>query len=371
MSDTDAEVVVVTGASAGVGRATARKFGEQGARVGLLARGREGLEGAKRDVEAAGGEALAVPTDVAEFEQVEAAAAAVEEAFGPIDVWVNCAMNSVFSEVRETEPEEYRRVTEVTYLGYVNGTLAALDRMEPRGEGSIVQVGSALSYRGIPLQSAYCAAKHAVKGFTESLFSELDREDGGVEVSMVHLPGLNTPQFTWVKSRLPNRPKPVEPFYQPEVAADAVAWAARNDRRELYVGTPTVKTVLGEKFAPRLLDRLLAEKGYESQQTDEPVDPDRRHNLWEPVPEDRGARGPYDDRAKSSSRHLWLTTHRGLVGGVVGLLALVVGGLLLGRDRTEDGSERRDREFEAARSGRSTRSARSARSDTARGRRRE
>ncbi|PSP55856.1 short-chain dehydrogenase [Halobacteriales archaeon QS_1_67_19] len=341
MSETDAETVVVTGASAGVGRATAREFGKRGARVGLLARGDDGLDGAKREIEAAGGEALAIPTDVSEFEQVEAAAERVEEEFGPIDVWVNCAMTSVFSEVADMEPSEYRRVTEVTYLGYVHGTLAALDSMRPRDEGSIVQVGSALAYRGIPLQSAYCASKHAMKGFTESLFAELDRDDSDVSVSMVHLPGLNTPQFTWVKTRLPNEPKPVEPVYQPEVAADAVAWAARNDRRELYVGRPTVKTILGEKFVPRLLDRFLARTGYDSQQADEPVDPDREHNLWEPVGEDRGARGPYDERAKTSSPQLWLATHRKVVGGVVGLLAILAGRLFFGGEAgAEDRSDR-------------------------------
>lgn len=321
MSDSnESEVVVITGASAGVGRATARKFGERGARVGLLARGEDGLEGARRDVENAGGEAVTVQTDVAEMEQVEDAADEVEDEFGPIDVWVNCAMTSVFSEVREMEAEEYRRVTEVAYLGYVHGTLTALERMESRDEGSIVQVGSALAYRGIPLQSAYCASKHAIKGFTESLFTELLHDDSGVDVSMVHLPGLNTPQFTWIKSRLPNKPQPVPPIYQPEVAADAIVWAAHHDRRELYVGRPTLKTVLGEKFAPRFLDRFLARSGFSSQQTEEPEEPDREHNLWEPVAGDHGARGPFDDRAKQRSSQLWLTTHR----ETVGLLSIVV-----------------------------------------------
>jgi NAD(P)-dependent dehydrogenase (short-subunit alcohol dehydrogenase family) len=347
------EVVVVTGASAGVGRATARKFGERGARVGLLARGEEGLDGAKRDVEDAGGEAIAVQTDVADFEAVERAAETVEHEFGSIDVWVNCAMVSVFSEVMEMEADEYRRVTEVTHLGCVNGTLAALDRMKPRDEGSIVQVGSALAYRGIPLQSAYCASKHAVKGFTESLRTELLHDDSDVEVSMVQLPALNTPQFTWTKSRLPNEPQPVPPIYQPEVAADAVVWAAQNDRRELYVGSPTLKTILGEKLAPGFVDRKLAETGYDAQQTDEPMDPDRQHNLWEPVDEDedRGAHGPYDDRAKSRSFQLWATTHRellGLVGGAVALLGGLVGALLL--DRGEDEEQGRERGSERAQS---------------------
>lgn len=347
------EVAVVTGASAGVGRATARKFGERGAKVGLLARGEEGLDGAKRDVEDAGGEAVAVQTDVADFEQVEAAAETVEDEFGPIDVWVNCAMTSVFSEVTEMEADEYRRVTEVTYLGCVNGTLAALDRMQPSDEGSIVQVGSALAYRGIPLQSSYCASKHAVKGFTESLRTELLHDDSGIDVSMVQLPGLNTPQFTWIKSRLPNRPQPVPPFYQPEVAAAAIVWAAHHDRRELYVGLPTLKTILGEKLAPGLVDRKLAEIGYDSQQTDEPEDPDRQHNLWEPVDEDedRGAHGPYDDRAKPTSPYLWMTTHRrllGLVGGVVALLGGLAGALLLGGEEDDEGDERGERRTERA-----------------------
>ena len=337
MSDSNAsEVVVITGASAGVGRATARKFGERGARVGLLARGEDGLEGARRDVENAGGEAVTVRTDVAEMEQVEAAAAEVEDEFGPIDVWVNCAMTSVFSEVREMEAEEYRRVTEVAYLGYVHGTLAALERMHPRDEGSIVQVGSALAYRGIPLQSAYCASKHAIKGFTESLFTELLHDDSDVDVSMVHLPGMNTPQFTWIKSRMPNKPQPVPPIYQPEVAADAVVWAAHHDRRELYVGSPTVKTVLGEKFVPRFLDRFLARSGFRSQQTDEPEEPDRQHNLWEPVAGDHGARGPFDDRAKRRSSQLWLATHRKTVG-VLGLVTSLLLATLLRTDRESEG----------------------------------
>jgi short-subunit dehydrogenase len=336
MSDSNAsEVVVITGASAGVGRATARTFGERGARVGLLARGENGLEGARRDVENAGGEAVTVQTDVAEMEQVEEAAAEVEDEFGPIDVWVNCAMTSVFSEVREMEAEEYRRVTEVAYLGYVHGTLAALERMNPRDEGSIVQVGSALAYRGIPLQSAYCASKHAIKGFTESLFTELLHDDSDVDVSMVHLPGLNTPQFTWIKSRLPNKPQPVPPIYQPEVAADAIVWAAHHGRRELYVGRPTLETILGEKFVPRFLDRFLARSGFSAQQTDEPEEPDRQHNLWEPVADDHGARGPFDDRAKQRSGQLWLTTHRKTVG-VLGLVTSFLLATLLRTDRESD-----------------------------------
>ncbi|HEV2764676.1 MAG TPA: SDR family oxidoreductase, partial [Pyrinomonadaceae bacterium] len=264
------EVVVVTGASAGVGRAVARAFAREGACVGLLARGPDGLEAARREVEELGGRALVLPLDVAEAEAVERAAEAVEREFGPIDVWVNNAMVSVFSPVREMRPEEYKRVTEVTYLGYVYGTLAALKRMLPRDRGVIVQVGSALAYRGIPLQSAYCAAKHAIQGFVDSLRCELIHDGSNVRVTMVQLPAMNTPQFSWVKSRLPNRPQPVPPIYQPEVGAEAVLFAARNDRREMYVGYPTVEAIVGDKVAPAFADKYLAKNAYDAQQTDEP-----------------------------------------------------------------------------------------------------
>src|SRR5512142_2911039 len=276
------EVVVITGASAGVGRATAQAFARRGAHVGLLARGRAGLEGARRDVEALGGRGLVLPTDVADAGQVEAAAAAVEEAFGPVDVWVNNAMASVFSPVKRMEPEEYRRVTEVTYLGTVYGTLAALRRMLPRDHGVIVQVGSALAYRGIPLQSAYCGAKHAIEGFTESVRSELLHDGSRVRLTMVDLPAVNTPQFGWVKSRLPNKPQPVPPIYQPELAAAAIRFAARNARREMYVGYPTVQAIVGDKIAPAVADWRLAQSGYDAQQTGEPVEQNRRDNLWSP-----------------------------------------------------------------------------------------
>jgi short-subunit dehydrogenase len=308
------QVVVVTGASAGVGRATVKAFAQRGAHVGLIARGMDGLEGAKRDVEAAGGEAVIAAADVADADQVEAAAATIEQAFGPIDVWVNNAMTSVFSPVKEMRPEEYKRVTEVTYLGYVYGTLAALRRMLPRDEGVIVQVGSALAHRSIPLQSAYCAAKHAVMGFTESLWSELLHDHSKVRLSIVQMPALNTPQFGWVKSRLPRCPQPVPPIFQPEVAAQAIVWAALHARRELYVGFPTVKAIEGEKIVPGLIDGYLARRGYASQQTDELVDPERRDNLWAPVPGDHGAHGSFDDRSHPRSVQLWLTTHRGLLG---------------------------------------------------------
>nr|MBA4158968.1 SDR family oxidoreductase [Gemmatimonadota bacterium] len=239
------EVVVVTGASAGVGRAVVRELAKRGAHIGLLARGRAGLEGAERDVEELGGRALIVPTDVSDADAVEAAAAAVEEEFGPIDVWINNAMNSVFSRVKDTSPAEYRRVTEVTYLGYVHGTLAALKRMIPRDRGVIIQVGSALAYRGIPLQSAYCGAKHAIQGFTDSLRTELLHDGNQIRVTSVHLPAINTPQFRWVKSRLPNKSQPVPPIFQPEIAADAIVFAIDNERREIWVGWPTTRAIAG------------------------------------------------------------------------------------------------------------------------------
>src|SRR5918911_1803221 len=267
------EVVVITGASAGVGRATAREFARRGAHVGLIARGRDGLEGARREVERLGGRALVLPLDVSDHAAVEQAAEAVESELGPIEVWVNNAMLSVFSPVKEMRPEEYKRVTEVTYLGVVYGTLAALKRMLPRDRGSIVQVGSALAYRGIPLQAAYCAAKHAIQGFSESLRCELLHDGSGIHVTMVQLPAVNTPQFSWVLSRLRRQAQPVPPIFQPEVAAEAIVWAAYSDRRELNVGWPTSKAVIGNNFLPGYGDEYLAEHGYDAQMIDEPEDP--------------------------------------------------------------------------------------------------
>jgi NAD(P)-dependent dehydrogenase (short-subunit alcohol dehydrogenase family) len=310
-------VVVVTGASAGVGRAIVRRFAREGAHIALLARGRDGLEGARGDVESAGGRALAIPTDVASWEQVDRAAARAESELGPIDVWINNAMASVFSPIKETTPEEYRRVTEVTYLGYVHGTLAALHRMLPRDRGVIVQVGSALAFRGIPLQSAYCAAKHAVQGFTDALRAELLHDGSQVHVCAVHLPAMNTPQFGWVKSRLPNRAQPVPPIYQPEVGAEAVYWAAEHDRRELWVGMPTVGAILGSRVAPGMLDRYLASAGYQAQQTDQPEDPSRPDNLWAPVEGDHGSQGAFNERASTWSPQLWASTHRGATLGAL------------------------------------------------------
>jgi NAD(P)-dependent dehydrogenase (short-subunit alcohol dehydrogenase family) len=318
-------VVVITGASAGVGRALSRAYAAQGARLGLIARGRDGLDATRREVEAIGGEAIVCVADVAEAEQVEAAAQTIERTFGAPDIWINNAMASVFSPVKEMTAEEFRRVTEVTYLGVVHGTLAALRRMLPRDHGSIVQVGSALAYRGIPLQSAYCAAKHAVQGFCDSLRSELLHDGSHINLTMVQLPALNTPQFDWVKSRLPNRAQPVPPIFQPEVAAQAIVWAAQSGRREVWVGMPTVKAILADKMAPGLLDRVLARTGYDSQQTNEPADPTRPDNLWSPVSGDHGAHGRFDARAKPISLQVWGTRHRRELAVVAGMAALAMG----------------------------------------------
>ncbi|HKU60902.1 MAG TPA: SDR family oxidoreductase [Gemmatimonadales bacterium] len=316
-------VVVVTGASAGVGRAVARAFGRRRARVGLLARDEGRLRRARAEVEALGGEAMALPTDVADPDAVQAAADRVASRFGPVEVWVNNAMVSVFSPVHQMRPEEYRRVTEVTYLGTVYGTLAALRQMLPRDEGAIIQIGSALAYRAIPLQSAYCAAKHAIQGFTESLRSELLHDGSGVRVTMLQLPAVNTPQFDWIRSRLPRRAQPVPPIYQPEVIADAVIWTAEHPRKEMYLGWSSVKAIAANRVAPRLLDRVLARTGYESQQTAEPEDPDRPDNLWQPVPGDIGAHGRFDSRARTWSGQIALSQHRRSVA-LAGALVLAV-----------------------------------------------
>lgn len=324
------EVVVITGASAGVGRATVREFAAHGAHIGLIARGRAGLEGARHEVEAAGGKALVLPADVAEAEAVEAAAAQVEETLGPIDIWINDAMTTVFSPVKEMKAEEYKRVTEVTYLGYVYGTLAALHRMLPRNHGTIVQVGSALAYRSIPLQSAYCACKHAILGFTMSLRTELLHEHSKVHVTMVQMPAFNTPQFGWCKTRLPRKPQPVPPIFQPEVGARAIYWAAHHaERRELFVGLSSILAIQLNKLAPSLVGRYLAATGYRSQQYDGAVDPNRPIDLWHPVDteQDYGARGVFDSRSHAASYQLWLDTHKPAVAA--GLAALA-GAYLLG-----------------------------------------
>jgi NAD(P)-dependent dehydrogenase (short-subunit alcohol dehydrogenase family) len=319
------EVVMITGASAGIGRATAQAFAKRGAHIGLLARGRAGLEGAKREVEQLGGRGLVLIVDVADHQAVEAAAEKLESEFGPIDIWVNDAMASVFSPIIEMTPEEYRRVTEVTYLGYVWGTMAALRRMRPRNRGTIIHVGSALAYRGIPLQSAYCAAKHAIQGFTDSLRCELIHDKMDIHVCIVEMPAVNTPQFGWVKNKLPHKAQPVPPIFQPEIAADAIVFAATHKRREIYVGFPTVQAIIGNKIAPGILDHYLA--SYKSQQTDEPKDPNQPDNLFTPVEHDFGSHGTFDSRARKFSLELWLDKNRGMV--FAAMLVLIAAAVII------------------------------------------
>jgi NAD(P)-dependent dehydrogenase (short-subunit alcohol dehydrogenase family) len=310
-------VVVVTGASAGVGRATATAFGRRGDRVALLARGEDGLRDACAEVQAAGGRALAVPVDVADAQGVEDAAARVERELGPIDVWVNDAMTTVFAPFAELTADDYRRATEVTYLGYVWGTMAALKRMLPRDRGTVVQVGSALSYRAIPLQAPYCAAKFAIRGFTDSVRTELLHAGSRVHITMVQLPAVNTPQFNWCRTRLPRHPQPVPPIYQPEVPAKAIVWAAGHRRRELWVGRSTVAVIVANKLLPGLADRYLARTGFDSQQTDEPVAADRPSNLYEPVVGLHATHGDFDDRAIDASVQTWLAERRPWLAGAV------------------------------------------------------
>jgi short-subunit dehydrogenase len=335
------EIVVITGAAAGVGRATARAFGRRGAHVMLVARSAESLQAAKAEIETAGGRALAFPADVADPAALDAAAEKAEREFGPIDIWINCAMATIFSPFVDIAPDEYRRATEVTYLGYVYGTMAALRRMRPRNRGTIVQVGSALSYRAIPLQSAYCGAKFAIRGFTDSLRSELLHEKSGIHLTMVQMPALNTPQFDWALNKTGKRPQPVPPIFQPEVAARAIVFAAHARRREVYVGWPTVRAILANKIVPGLLDRYLAKAGYDGQLTDEPDPAGRPANLFEARPGDHGAHGRFDGRAKPYSTQLWLNRQRGVLlaagAGLAGLAALLLsaGGSRLPRPAAE------------------------------------
>lgn len=316
-------VVVVTGGTAGVGRAIAVAFAATDARVAVLARGEDGLAATKAAIENAGGQAMALPVDVADAEQVEAAARAVEAQWGPIQVWVNNAMTGVFAPFLEVTPEEFRRVTEVVYLGSVHGTRAALRRMKPRDRGHVIQVGSALALRGIPLQSAYCGAKHALQGFLDSVRTELLHDGSKVVLTSVHLPAMNTPQFRIVASKMPRLAQPVPPIYQPEVAAKAVVWAAGHRRREVWVAGSTVATILGSRMVPGVLDHYLGRTGYVAQLTDEPRDPDSPANLWRPVPGDHGAHGVFDEQAHPRSRQLGLTLHRpwAVVGGLLAGLA--------------------------------------------------
>ncbi|MGE5291161.1 MAG: SDR family oxidoreductase [Micromonosporaceae bacterium] len=339
------QTVVITGASAGIARATARLFGARGASVGLIARGQAGLDGAASDVEEAGGKALAISADVAQHQQVEDAACRIEEAFGPIDVWINVAFTSVFAPFADMTPDEFRRVTEVSYLGFVYGTMTALRRMRPRDRGTIVQVGSALGARSIPLQSAYCGAKHAVNGFTSALRCELLHEKSGVHITVVQMPAVNTPQFSWVRSKLPHHPQPVPPIYQPEVAARGVVFAADHPRRKQYwVGASTAATIVANKFAPALLDRYLALTGYKSQQTPEKAPPDRPDNLWEPVDgpggHDHGAHGIFDGRSHSRSPQLWVSQHAGLGLSALASVAVLAGAAVARRRVPPQGSGR-------------------------------
>ena len=323
-----ARVVVVTGASAGVGRATVRAFAGEGAHVGLIARDTEGLHVAAREVEELGGKGLAVPADVADADQIENAAARIENELGPIEVWVNNAMTTVFGRVADVTPAEFKRATEVTYLGTVYGTMAALHRMLPRNEGRIIQVGSALAYRSIPLQAAYCGAKHAIAGFTDSLRTELIHDGKNIHLTMVQLPAMNTPQFTWCRSKMPNYPQPVPPIFQPEVAAERIVWASHHKRREVFVGAPTVIAIEANKLAPALADYYLGRTGFDSQQTQEPAPKDRPDNLFEPVPGDFGAHGVFGQQAHEEAATTWLAQHKGttaLAGATVfGVLAFAL-----------------------------------------------
>ena len=321
-------VVVVTGASAGIGRATAVAFAARGAKVALLARGQAGLDGAAQEVREAGGQALTISVDVADPEAVQRAAEQAEAELGPVDVWVNAAFSSVFAPFGEISAAEFKRITEVSYLGFVHGTQSALRLMRPRDRGAIIQVGSALAYRGIPLQSAYCGAKHAIQGFNESLRAELLHEGSGISTTMVQMPAVNTPQFSWVLSRLPRQAQPVPPIYQPEVAARAVLYAADHpQRREYWVGTGAAKAILGNAVLPAVLDRYLARTGFAAQQTSTPRPPDQPSNLWEPADSERdfGAHGIFDDQARTFSKQQWVAHKAGELSSSVPVGATLSG----------------------------------------------
>ena len=342
MSEGNSPVVVVTGGTAGIGRATVREFARNGYDVAILARGADGLAGAKNDVEELGQRALAIPTDVADWKAVEAAAERIERELGAIDVWVNNAFAGIFSRFMDVTPEEYERVTQVTYLGQVNGTRAALKRMLPRNRGKIVLVGSALAYRGIPLQSAYCGAKHAIQGFIDSVRCELLSEKTNVTITMVQMPGVNTPQFDWIRAKLPGQPRPVGKVYQPEVAGRAIYAAAHDTRKEMLVGLPTVEAVWGNKVASSLLDDYLAATGIKAQQRPERVQPDRKDNLFEPVAGDHGARGSFSDEAVDSSAELWMTEHKKELGlAALGAAAVAGVGFMLASRSGNDGHAKR------------------------------
>ncbi len=330
-------VVVITGSSAGLGRAIAHGFAKRGAHIGLMARNPEALNAARQECEALGGKALVLPVDVSDAEAVDAAASKVEEEFGPIDIWVNDAMVSVFSPVKEMEASDYKRVTEVLYLGFVHGTQSALKRMLPRDRGTIIQIGSALSYRSIPLQSAYCACKHAINGFTDSLRCELYHDNSNLKITTVQMPAMNTTQFDWVKNRMPNDTQPVPPIFEPELAAEVVVAAgfAQNPRREYWVGTPTVAAIIGQMFIPGLLDRYLGKTGYKSQQIpNEPKNPNAPNNLYNYVPGVHSARGKFADRSTRTSAEIFLSLNRGTVATVAALAVTALGGAILAKRRT-------------------------------------
>ena len=330
MSKVDPRTVVITGGTAGIGRATAREFARHGCNVAVLARGKDGLEATRREIEDLGGKALAISADVSDHRAIEAAADQVERELGAIDVWVNNAFAGIFSRFMDVTAEEYERVTAVTYLGQVNGTRAALRHMLPRDHGAIVLVGSALAYRGIPLQSAYCGAKHAIQGFIDSIRCELLHDQSNVTITMVQMPGVNTPQFDWIRAKLPGKPRPVGKVYQPEVAARAIYFAAGDGRKEMLVGLPTLEAVWGNKIASSMLDEYLAKTGFDSQQRPDPVSPDRKDNLFEPVPGDHGAHGSFDEEAVDSSAELWAAERKIELGlAALGVAAVAGAGFML------------------------------------------